>query len=308
MENLESMPTAQEPVFETPGFIPSIQSKQVSNQVRLAGKGEMCPSCAASKDREPNQYIYSIGLVQPRFPSLGIEKEFAQISSRQDTSGFSDSRVMHQILSDDQNRYLARKLCWILTIEGLETYILQPMDTADLDMLIESLRPKPRPGDINVVIGTLGPLAQPQYCNGLQLPIVGFDQLYSFDVDTLIQSIPKPEKIAPETFEPLAEELFTRIIQMTDNAGAADDHRTLNYLAVRYHAIYATAADCYTRNFSLTGVEVRHSGLSIIRKIMDAIFTFSNRSTDVSEKYYCRVDVTEEFPFLVTKLQPYVDR
>jgi hypothetical protein len=30
--------------------------------------------------------------------------------------------------------------------------------------------------------------------------------------------------------------------------------------------------------------------------------------TDVVEKYFVRVDVTEEFPFLVTKLSPYYDR
>jgi hypothetical protein len=34
----------------------------------------------------------------------------------------------------------------------------------------------------------------------------------------------------------------------------------------------------------------------------------SPRSTDVTEKFLVRVDVTEEFPFLVTKLSPYYDR
>jgi hypothetical protein len=30
--------------------------------------------------------------------------------------------------------------------------------------------------------------------------------------------------------------------------------------------------------------------------------------SDVTEKFFVRVDVTEEFPFLVTKLLPYYDR
>jgi hypothetical protein len=77
---------------------------------------------------------------------------------------------------------------------------------------------------------------------------------------------------------------------------------------VRYDAIYATTAECYNRNFSLTGVEVKSSTLSGVRKIVDAIFTFNNRSTDVMEKYFCRVDITEEFPFLVSKMQPYYSR
>jgi hypothetical protein len=95
---------------------------------------------------------------------------------------------------------------------------------------------------------------------------------------------------------------------MADNAGATDADRALNYLAVRYPAIYATAAEAFGRNESLTGIDVRPSPLSGVRKIVDVVFVFTNRSTDVTEKFFVRVDVTEEFPFLVTKLTPYYDR
>ncbi len=104
------------------------------------------------------------------------------------------------------------------------------------------------------------------------------------------------------------EELFDRIMYMADNAGATDEHRTLNYLAVRYPPIYATAADAFGRNSALTGVEVRPSRLSGARNIVDVVFSYANRQTDVTEKFFVRVDVTEEFPFLVTKLSPYYDR
>ena len=40
---------------------------------------------------------------------------------------------------------------------------------------------------------------------------------------------------------------------------------------------------------------------------MEVIFSFTNRQTDVIEKFFTRVDVTEEFPFLVTKMSPYYD-
>jgi hypothetical protein len=53
---------------------------------------------------------------------------------------------------------------------------------------------------------------------------------------------------------------------------------------------------------------VSSSSLSGARKILDVIFSFTNRGTDVTEKFFCRVDVTDEFPFLVTKLSPYYDR
>jgi hypothetical protein len=162
--------------------------------------------------------------------------------------------------------------------------------------------------DVDVVIGTRGPIAPPEMCNGLMVPIVVFDQLYSFDRNSFIKSIPRPEKITAKEFGPAAEELFDRIMQMTDNAGGTDEHRALNYLAVRYPAIYANAAEAFGRNSSLTAAETRLSPLSGTRKIVEVIFSYTNRDTDVAEKFFVRCDMTEEFPFLVTKLSPYYDR
>jgi hypothetical protein len=77
---------------------------------------------------------------------------------------------------------------------------------------------------------------------------------------------------------------------------------------VRYPALYSAVADAHGRNLSLTAVDVRPTTLSGVRNIVDVIFSFTNRATDVVEKQLLRVDVTEEFPFLVTKLSPYFDR
>jgi PatG C-terminal len=212
------------------------------------------------------------------------------------------------VLSQRQNRYLARQLCYVLTIEGLETYLLQPRDPADFDLLVDAIRPAPRPTDVDVVIGVRGPIAPPELCNGLMVPIVMFDQLYSFDIDSLVGSIPRPEQIPAEQFGPAAEELFMGIMQMADNAGATDEHRALNYLAVRYPAIYAAAAERHAQNASLTAIDVRPSRLTGTRRIVDVIFSYTHRQTDVTQKYFVRVDVTEELPFLVTRISPYFDR
>ena len=58
----------------------------------------------------------------------------------------------------------------------------------------------------------------------------------------------------------------------------------------------------------LTDVDVRHSPLSGTRNIVEVIFAFTHRTTDFPEKSFVRVDVTDEFPFLVTKMCPYYDR
>jgi hypothetical protein len=277
--------------------------------------GSPCATCGATPGADPNgaemaapAYIYALGRVEPRFPRVAVEKEFAQATGRAETAGLTDHQALHAVLSQRQNRYLVRQLCWVLTIEGLETYLLQPHDPADFDLLVDAVRPTPRPTDVDVVIGLRGPLAPPELCNGLMVPLVAFDQIYSFDVDALIQGIPRPEQMAAEQFAPAAEEVFMRIMQMADNAGAADEHRALNYLAVRYPALYAQAAERYGQNAALTTVEVRPSRLSGVRNIVDVIFAYTHRQTDVTDKFFVRVDVTEEFPFLVSRLSPYFDR
>jgi hypothetical protein len=259
----------------------------------------------------PATFVYALGRVEPRIPTLSLEKEFAQVAGQSETEGVTDRELMQAVISDRANRYLARQLCWVLLIEGLDTYILVPRDPADLDLLVEAVRADPRRDDVDVVIGELGPIAPPEACNGLSVPMVILDHVYSFDRDSLVGAIPRPASIPKnreDDFRQAAGELFDRIMQLADNAGATDDHRALNYLAVRYPAIYALVADAHGRNASLTGVEVRPSRLTGVRRIVDVIFALTHRETDVTEKYFLRVDVTEEFPFLVTKLSPFYER
>lgn len=271
-----------------------------------------CPTCGTtlapdSGTAARRAYVYAIGGIEARFPRPSVEKEFAQAIGRASTAGLTDRQAVQKVLSQRQNRYLARQLCWVMTIEGLDTYILVPHDTADIDLLVEALRPTPSRVDLDCVIGVRGPIAQPEMCNGLMVPLVVFDQIYSFDREALIKAIPKPEKTPAKEFAHATEELFDRIMQVTDNAGATDEHRALNYLAIRYQAIYANAAEAFARNASLSAVEVRPSHLGGLRKIDDVIFSYTNRNTDVTEKFFVRVDVTDEFPFLVTKLSQYFD-
>lgn len=272
-----------------------------------------CSSCAAASGSNGNgasapSYIFAIGRVEMRFPSLSLEKEFAQATGRTDSKGLTDRALIHTVLSERSNRYIARQVCWLLTIAGMETYILLPRDPADYDQLLDAVRPAPSPLDIDVVVGMRGPIAPPEMCNGLMIPIVVFDQIYSFDRDALIKALPAAKGAKAKGYGTAAGELFDRIMLMTDNAGSADEHRALNYLAVRYPAVYDTVAAAFERDSSLTAVDVQSSLLSGTRNIVDVIFSFTNRNTDVVEKFFTRVDVTEEFPFLVTKMSPYFDR
>lgn len=272
---------------------------------------QSCPTCGGQGNPRANgtltpSFVYALGNIEPSFPTIGVQKEFAQAIARHGATGLTDRQAFHDVLKS--NRYLARQLCWSFSIRGVPTYLLQPRDPFDLELLVESVRREPRERDLDVVIGVRGPIAPPEMCNGMMLPIVLFDQLYSFDHRSFLQAIPRPEGVSEEQFHATADEVFDRIVQLSDNAGSTDEHRALNYLAVRYDKIYAIAYDAFSRNYSLAGVEVRPSRLSGTRKIVDPIFTFTHRQTDVSERYFARADVTEMNVFLHTGISHYYDR
>jgi len=254
---------------------------------------------AGSAGLPPPSYVYAIGRVEPRFPSLAVEKEFAQVIGRADTAGLTDREALQRTLGDGANRYLARRLCWILLVENLETYVLMPRDPADLDLLIDAVRAEPGGEDIDVVVGQRGPIAPPQLCGGLAVPLVAFEQLWSFPREALLAAIPRPKgsKEDAKRFETIAAELFDRVMQLADNAGATDEHRAVNYLAVRYPAIYARTAEAYAGNASLSSVDVHPSRLAGVRNIVDVVFSYTHRQTDVTERFFVRVDVTEEKSF-----------
>ena len=283
-------------------------SGEMANRVKPQQSCTSCGSAATTAPAAAPSWIYAIGRIEARFPSLAIEKEYAQVLGRDNTSGLTDKQALHTVLARPENRYLARKVCWVMTIEGLETYLLHPRDSLDLSLLVEAVRESPSPVDLDIVIGSQGPIAPPDACNGLQIPIVVFDQVYSLDRETLVRAIPRPEKVSAEEFAPAASELFDRIMQMADNAGATDEHRALNYLAVRYPAVYSTASAAFTRNASLDSIDVQTSPLSGAEVLLEVVFSFGDGATDVVDECFTRVDVTDEFLFLVSKMAPYFDR
>ena len=228
---------------------------------------------------------------------------------RTDTAGKTDQQTFHAVLSRRENRYLTRQLCWVLTIQGLETYLLMPRDPADIDLLVEAIRPAPTPSDIDVVIGLRGPIAPPTMCNGLMVPIVAFDQIYSFDRDALIKAIPRPEKTTANAIRP-GRRGTVRQNHAADGQCWGD--RRTSRIELSGHALSRHLREggggIWPGLFAHRCGRPRPSPLSGTRKILDVIFAYTNRNTDFTEKSFVRVDVTEEFPFLVTKLSPYYDR
>jgi PatG Domain len=268
-----------------------------------------CPTCAGTAGSMPVTYVYASGHIKALSPHIWVEKELVQATGRAKTAGQTDQKAFFDVLSKPENRYLARQMCWVLTIQGLESYILQPRDPRDIDWFVEAINPQPSPM-INVVIGMRGPIAPPEFCNGLMLPFLFVYQMYSFLLDDFIKAIPRPGKMTKEQekqYEAAARELLDRILQMTDNAGATDEHRALNYAVFRYDVIHAKTAEEFARDFSLTGVDVRPSLLSGAQKILNVILAFTNRKSNYTKKYYMSVNVDGPFPFLTKGISEFLE-
>ena len=321
-QNIEVQHRNETPIMETEQFSAAAdyskrEDHEVSPQNTIMNKSCGCKKEGCSCSSEKSQiiptpsYVYAVGKVVHRFPNKSLELELAQVIGRtyqEETKGRTREEVIHKALTDPTNRYIARQICYVMNIEGLETYILVPTDPTDIDRLVGALRPSPTGADIDVIIGRKGPIAPAEMCNGLVIPIVMVDQIYSFERDTLMKAIPKRKGESGDQLEKTGETLFNNVMQISDNAGATDEHRALNYLVVRYDEIYHTTQLMQDENYSFSGIDVRPSRLSGTRKILDVIFTYENRTNRATQKWFVRVDLTEEFPFLVSPIQEYFER
>src|SRR5690348_10989928 len=117
-------------------------------------------------------YVYALGKIDVRFPTPGVENEFKQASSEVETVGLTDRQALLTVLTAPDNRYLARQLCWVMTIQNHDVYLLVPRHPEQLDMLLNTIRSDSEQSgnEVDVVIGAQGPIAPPEICNGLMVP------------------------------------------------------------------------------------------------------------------------------------------
>src|SRR5262245_50008734 len=90
-------------------------SRTATTLVPQGGGGTGECSCKAGADPERTgvaspAYVFALGQIEPRFPSLAVEKEFAQVTGRSETARLTDRQAFHAVASDRQNRYLARQM------------------------------------------------------------------------------------------------------------------------------------------------------------------------------------------------------
>ena len=282
--------------------------------------GAAAPQLAGTGVSGWSGFVYAVGRFAPQFPSLGVEKEFAQLAGEAAQVGLFEIPSLMRALEEPENRYLGRHVCWVFNTQDIDSFTVAPRDDADISRLVEIIPSSESREIINVVVGRSWPGppgAIDSPCAVAGLPTVVADQLLGFTLDefaaalsgTAPESSEEPPEEDPssrdrndnEVFRRMIRNVFVRLTRRADNFGIADEHRALNYVALRYPPIYHTAMKAYREHKTLMGIDARHTH-STSRRVVSVRLTFRQHPTDIIERYHCLVDVTDVFPFLASPL------
>lgn len=263
-----------------------------------------CPSCAqAAQQPAVEQFVFTIGKLEVRLPTVAIEREFRRLSKHEE--GKSPSRGARMRAVFEAHHHLASRACYVLSIGGTPAFSLVPGIQSAREALVEALSHLDSPNHWLLVIGKLGPTCRPGDCGGLLVPLVLCDQVYCFSIEDWIEDLQKAlahaakteAKDIRETIAVAARELFNQSVTSLQNIGVSDAHRALNFLLMRHPGVFLAVAERRGKA-TLERVEARlGEGLGTRRHVL-VILTFLNIATGVPERLFCRVDVTEEWPFL----------
>jgi hypothetical protein len=283
---------------------------------------EDCAECRNARTRH-DEFVYAIGKFDVRFPTLGIEREFQQCEARLTDETFATAtRGTRTRVVLESNTHLARNVCYVFAVGGLPAYVVVPTSVQQAPELLSAIENMDDPNYWCVLIGRRGPIASPATCAGIVAPIVTCDQLYSFSMDEWTDSLHarvatalKTRKVTRDGFSVSARELFTQITRSTENIGATQAHRALNYFIMQHPGVFLAVSERAGAQ-RLQKIETRLIlGLGL-REQVAVITSFVDITTGVTERLFTRIDVTEEWPFVADGpdgtapplgLEPFVD-
>ena len=138
-------------------------------------------------------YVYAIGRLRARFPKEEVEQKYQQLLTPADMSAPTQEQRLYNVLSRPDNVSLAREMDWLLEVQDVATYRLQPRSTTEFQLMLDALAPDElAQTGYDVVIGA----QKPQADGGEDLPVVSVHRLYHFTEESLVESIPLPQAIA----------------------------------------------------------------------------------------------------------------
>jgi len=251
------------------------------------------------------RWVYAIGTVGTRCLTEGVEHELRQALGGDDPMDLHRVGKLRSALTSAENRYLVRELSWVLTIDGIDSYVLQPSDPSDVQSLPEAIRPDPRDYGIDAVLGRIAGPTQVDAANAYaRLPVLIFDQLHSFDADSFARSLQKTTGVAG--IDPTFVANTLRTLTGISGPGLTGEHRALNYLVLRYPKLYQLAFEKAQEGLGLRAVHFPRAPATGGRTVVVVLLSFQASADSRVEKWSVRVDVTDKFPFLRGGLAPHL--
>lgn len=260
----------------------------------------------------PTRYVYAVGVLRPVYPSRSLHEEMLQAADRSEAPG-PGNQLDFQVMRLGENVHVARDVCFVLQVGGMDTYLVKPRSYLELYEMVNDLQQQETSNEplYAVIVGLMGSLAPPEACGGRQLPVVVCNQYMSFTQTAMVAAL-QGSKPAGEIDGAVAQDMLRRmVLDAPDDAGEMPEHRALNYLALQYPDIYAQATS-YLQPTSLNnpwqqvmyfaGARAQPAEVQGTRVVMDIVLTYRERHTQDRLESTCKVDVTGQFPFLVTPL------
>jgi hypothetical protein len=227
------------------------------------------------------------------------EMELSKYLERFSGAAEANAQMLNEILRQPVSRYLVRQLSWILTIHSQEAYLLIPRDPTDLLLLVNAIRTDPHSEELDLVVGTRGPVAPSEMFSGVPLPRLIYETIVPVNIQEYIRNIPTLE-ISDEDrdkFQSMSSDVLSKLIACR-NDGSSDACRSFVHLALRDHEVYKLSYGLYNRNFVLSGIRSSAVTIGGFRKTQRVILTFTHSQTGFQEQYSVDVDVTGMWPFV----------
>ncbi|MCL1051829.1 hypothetical protein L2755_19690 [Shewanella abyssi] len=257
---------------------------------------------------ETHEYIYVVGRIDAHFPNLSIEKEFYQacLLTGVDVSSIKEvdddvalarlnrdsslNTLLYQGLGHKANEYVARDMNWMFcNVDGNEIYNLITDSDESLMQFVAALGLK----DQHVIL-------QGQVMLDGRVLVSNLIPAESTPVD-------KSHIVHNENQQ--MKELVEEIRSLNANDGVRNEERALNYVLYNNKKVFKESYDlCYKatpsgpnpNGYQLVNVEVvtSWSGDRLVSKV---IFNYQGINTSAKQSWYTTVDVTGEYPFILTK-------
>ncbi|WCN09889.1 hypothetical protein [Marinomonas mediterranea] len=253
------------------------------------------------------EYVYVVGSVNAYFPNLGVEKEFYQaclltgvdVSSLENINdevslarlnqSDSLSATLHQGFSKPENAYVAREMSWVFSnVDSNEVYRIFAESDESLMQLVAALGAK---HESIIMIGQLTGNGHVLLSNLIP-----------------IKSTPVRASLGAKSGDTEMLALAEEILSLNANNGLSNQERALNYLLYNNTKIYTESYDfCYKANasgpnpsgYQLVSVDLllSWSGDRLVSKV---VFNYQGINTGAKQSWYSTVDVTGEYPFMLT--------